>query len=511
MMSQETSANNHRIARNTLLLYVRMLFTMSVTFYMSRMVLEVLGVEDFGIYNVVGGIVAMFSMLSGSLSSAINRFLTVELSKGNWGRLAAVFSSAMYIQVFLSVIICLLAEFAGVWLLNNKMNIPQERLSAANWVLQCSIMTFMVNLVSVPYNAAIIAHERMSAFAYISLLEAALKLGVTYLLFLSLCDGLVLYSLLLLGVSVIVRFIYGVYCRQHFPESRWQFIYDKGLLKEMWGFAGWNFIGVTSGVLRDQGVNILLNLFFGPAVNAARAISMQVGAAVNTFANNFMTALNPQIMKSYAVGDNRYMMSLVFQGARFSYYLLLLLSLPVLVETEALLALWLKSVPDHTVCFVRLMILFTLFESLSQPLVTAMFATGKIRNYQIVVGGIQMLIFPLSYIAFRYEAFPEMTMYITIIVTQACLFSRLFMLRNMIGLSIADFMSKVYLNILCVSATAVVLPAIACSLLPASPFRFLLVSVVCVASTVVSIYGMGCSGNERVWIRQKFFSFIYKK
>ena len=505
---QTTSSNNRRIAKNTLLLYVRMLLTMGVMFYMSRVVLEVLGLDDFGIYNVVGGIVAIFSMLSGSLTSAINRFLTVELGKGNQERLTAVFSSAVSIQVLLAIIICLLAEPLGIWFLNNKMNIPSERLSAANWVLQCSILTFMVNLVSVPYNAAIIAHERMSAFAYISILEAVLKLGVVFLLFLPLGDGLVLYSLLLLAVAVVVRLVYGLYCQRHFSECRWRFVLDKGLLREMGGFAGWNFIGITSGVLRDQGVNILLNLFFGPAVNAARAVSVQVGTAVNTFAANFMMALNPQIMKSYTSGDHRYMMNLMFQGARFSYYLLLCLSLPVLVETEALLALWLKSVPEHAVYFVRLMVVFVLFESLSQPLIAAMFATGRIRNYQILVGGIQMLIFPLSYVALYLGAFPEITIYITIVVTQGCLFSRLFMLRRMVGLPVRDFIAKVYINILCVSAISLILSIVGRCLLPVFPFRFIPVAAICVVAALVSIYWVGCSGKERAWARQKFASFV---
>ena len=504
------SENNKRIAKNTMFLYVRMLLIMGVTLYTSRVVLEALGVEDFGIYNVVGGVVAMFSMLSGSLTSAINRFMTIELGKGDQERLATVFSSAVSVQVLLAIVVCVFAELVGIWFLNNKMNIPLERLSAAHWVLQCSILTFMVNLISVPYNAAIIAHERMSAFAYISILEAILKLGIVFLLFLPFGDRLILYALMLLTVAVVLRSVYGIYCRWQFSECRWRFVLDCRLLREIGGFAGWNFIGVTSGVLRDHGVNILLNIFFGPAVNAARAISMQVGSAVNTFATNFMTALNPQIMKSYATGNFYYMMELAFQGARFSYYLLLCLSLPVLVETEALLVLWLKSVPDHTVYFVRLIVVFILLESLSQPLITVMFATGKIRNYQIVVGGIQMLIFPLSYFALRLGAFPEITIYITIIVTQGCLFSRLFMLRRMVGLPVKEFIVNVYVNILSVSFVSLILPIIFRCLLPAFPLRFIPIAAICTVSALISIYCVGCSYKERAWVRHKLVSLFHK-
>lgn len=497
------SENNKRIAKNTLLLYIRMLFIMIVTFYMSRIILEILGVEDFGIYSVVGGIVTMFSMFTGSLTSAINRFLTIELGKKNQERLNIIFSSSLNIQILLSVIVCVVAELVGVWFLNHKMNIPVARLYAANWVLQCSIFTFIVNLISVPYTAVIIAHERMKAYAYISILDILLKLGVVYLLFLRLNDKLIAYSFFLFVEAIIIRFIYGVYCEKNFNECKYRIVYDKKLLKEMTGFAGWNFIGVTSGVLRDQGVNILLNLFFGPIVNAARAISVQVGMAVNAFVNNFMTALNPQIMKSYAVGDDVYMMKLIFQGTRFSYYLLLLFTLPILLETDIVLSIWLRNYPGHTIYFVRLMLIFVLSESISQPLVTAMFATGKIRNYQILVGGIQMLIFPLSYIALCRGYFPEITMYITILISQFCLFSRLFMLRKMIGLQINEYIKKVYLNLLYVSVISSIFPVAIYCLLPISLYRFLLVSGISIINTLFVIYNLGCSEEERFMIKRK--------
>ena len=253
--------NNKRIAKNTLFLYARMLLIMAVTLYTSRVVLRVLGVEDFGIYNVVGGVVAMFSILSGSLSAAISRFITFELGANNQKRLKAVFSSAIMIQWTLAAFIIVLAEILGVWFLNHRMNIAQERLLAANWVLQCSIATFAINLISVPYNAAIIAHERMQAFACVSVIEAFLKLVAVYVLSVFLFDKLIVYSFLLLGISLIIRMIYGIYCGKNFAECHFHFIINKGLLREMISFAGWNFIGASSGVLKGQGVNILLNLF----------------------------------------------------------------------------------------------------------------------------------------------------------------------------------------------------------------------------------------------------------
>ena len=396
MTVQASSGNNKRIAKNTLLLYFRMIFMMAVSLYTSRVVLNTLGVEDFGIYNVIGGVVAMFSVISGGLSAAISRYITFELGQGNTAKLKSVFSSSVTIQIGLALLIFVLAEIGGVWFLNEKMNLPESRIGAANWVLQCSILTFMVNLISVPYNAAIIAHERMQAFAYISIIEVVLKLLIVYILVIFSFDKLKLYGILLLAVACVIRIAYGIYCKRNFKECTYHFTFNKALLKEMMGFAGWNFIGAFAGVLRDQGVNIVINLFCGPVINAARAIAFQVNVAVNGFATNFMTAINPQITKSYASGDYLYMLTLVQSGARFSFYLLLLLSLPIIIETNTILTLWLKNVPEYTVIFVRLVLVFAMCEVLSGTQITALQATGNIRNYQIVVGSLQLLNLPIA-------------------------------------------------------------------------------------------------------------------
>lgn len=498
-----TTENNKRIAKNTLLLYFRMLFLMAVSLYTSRVVLNALGVEDFGIYNVVGGVVAMFSVLSGSLSAAISRFITYELGKGNQENLNKIFSSAVTIQLGLAGIIILLAETIGIWFLNVKMNIPEVRMEAANWVFQFSILTFAINLISVPYNASIIAHEKMSAFAYISILEAVGKLFIAYLIIITPMDKLIFYAILMCVVALIVRFTYGNYCKRHFCECTYHFIWDKQLLKSMFSFAGWNFIGASSAVLRDQGGNVVINLFCGPAVNAARGIAFQVNNAVNQFVGNFMTALNPQITKSYAAGDRGYMMTLIFQGARLSFYMLFLLSLPILVNTHYILTLWLKIVPEHAVLFVQLILIFALSESISQPLITAMLATGKIRNYQIIVGGLQMMNLPLSYILLRLGYFPEVVIVIAICISQCCLAARLILLRGMIGLSITKYLKNVYLNIIVVSIIAVILPLISAYYIKESFINFILISLIAVICTLSSIYFIGCNNQEREFIHQK--------
>ena len=500
---QDTSANNRRIAKNTLLLYFRMLLIMAVTLYTSRVVLNTLGVEDFGIYNVVGGVVAMFTMLSGSLSAAITRFITYELGTGNTVYLKKIFSSAVTIQIVLAILIVLLAEAIGVWFLNTQMTIPETRMTAANWVFQFSVLTFAINLVSVPYNACILAHEKMSAFAYISILEAVGRLMIAFLIMFSPSDRLISYALLMCIIAIVVRLVYGFYCKKHFEECTYHLVFDKDLLKRMFNFAGWNFIGATSAVLRDQGGNVVINLFCGPAVNAARGIAFQVNNAVHGFVSNFMTALNPQITKSYALGDKDYMMTLIFQGARLSFYMLIFLSLPVLANTHYVLSLWLKTVPEHTVLFVQLILIFGMSESISNPLITAMLATGKIRNYQLIVGGLQMMNLPISYILLRFSCIPETVIIVAICMSQCCLAARLYMLRSMIGLSVKSYFRKVYLNVIAVAVISSIIPAFLSSLLCETFTNFILVCMVSVLCSSIVIFYVGCNSKERDFILSK--------
>ena len=481
-----------------------MLFLMIISLYTSRIVLNALGVEDFGIYNVAGGVVAMFSILSGSLSAAISRFITYELGKNNILKLKVIFSSAITIQIGLGIVIVFFAETIGIWFLNTQMNIPIERMVAANWVLQFSIITFIINLISVPYNAVIIAHEKMSAFAYISIFEAIGKLLIAYLITISPIDKLIFYAILMCVVAIAIRLLYGYYCKRHFDECRFHFIWNKQIFQQIFSFAGWNFIGASSAVLRDHGGNIIINLFCGPTVNAARGIAFQVNNAIQGFVSNFMTALNPQITKSYAVKNYTYMMTLIFQGARLSFYMLLLLSLPIIINTHYLLTLWLNTVPEHTVVFVRLVLIFAMSESISGPLITAMLATGNIRNYQIIVGGLQMLNLPISYILLSLGAIPETVLIVAVLISQCCLMARLYMLKKMIKLKIKDYLKKVYFNIITVSIIAIILPICMQERLAENFINFLLSSLICMLCTYLSIYYIGCSYEERKFIYNKF-------
>lgn len=495
---QDTSANNKRIAKNTLVLYVRMLFLMAISLYTSRVILEALGVEDFGVYNVVGGFVALFAVLSQSLSSAASRFLTYEMGKGDMLQLKKVFSTTLLIHIVLAILIVILAEVVGVWFVNYKMVISPDRLHAANWVFHFSVLTFCVNLITVPHNAAIIAHERMSAFAYISIFEGVGKLLICYLLFISPYDRLIFYAFLMLMILVISRGMYYLYCRKHFSECRFYFVYDKNLLKQIFGFASWNMIGSSSAVLRNQGGNILINLFGGPVVNAARAIANQVLHAVNGFVDNFMTALKPQITKSYASGDKEYMMTLIFQGSRLSYYMLLIICLPIFMNTDYILHLWLKTVPDHTVLFVQLTLIFTMIESVSSPLITAKQATGEIRNYQLTVGGLQMMNIPVSYLILILGGVPETILYVAILLSVCCLCVRLYMLKCDIKLNVRSFVSEVILNAFIVTISASIIPfIIVIFILNINFWSFITISIICLLTSCLSILYVGCKQSER--------------
>lgn len=502
-MGQNVAENNKRVAKNTIVLYFRMIFMMLIGLYTSRVNLHSLGVEDYGIYNVVGGIVVMFSVINGSISAAISRFLTFELGTGNMERLKKIFSTSVTIQIIISLIIFVLAETIGLWFLNNKMVIPESRMYAANWVYQFSIFTFILNLICMPYNACIVAHERMSAFAWISIYDAVTKLAVALLTFIAPMDKLIFYSGLIVVFGFIQRMIYSWYCHRNFDECHYRFIFDKSLLKQMLGFAGWNFIGAASAILRDTGGNIVINLFCGPAVNAARGIANAVNNAVLGFANSFTTALNPQITKSYASGDRENMMRIIYKGARFSFYLILVLGLPVLMETDYILYLWLKIVPEHTVWFIRLTIIFAMSEAISNPLVTAMLATGRIRNYQIVVGGIQMMNLPISYICLRMGYAPEVVMIVAIILSQMCFLSRMYMLRPLIGLKVRSYLRNVYLNIVFVSIVSLIIPSITVSSMSECFLRFVIVALVSFISACVSVIYIGCTKGERTFILSK--------
>lgn len=494
------SANNKRLAKNTLLLYFRMILIMLVTFYTSRIVLDKLGIEDFGIYNVVGGVVMMFAFLNSSMTTATQRFLTFELGKEDTGRLEQVFSAALNIHIGIAIIIVLLAETIGLWFLNCKMNIPESRIIAANWVYQFSLLAFCTNIVQVPYNASLIAHEKMNVFAYISILEVFLKLGIAYLLTISKFDRLILYGLLIFLVQFIIRTAYQFYCKRHYAECRFRRFWDKDLYRLMFGFASWNVFGSLAWLFRDQGINILLNLFFGPVVNAARGVMMQVSAGVMGFIMNFQTALNPQITKLYAVGEVDNMEKLVYRGLKYSFILLFFIALPLMLNVDYVLSIWLKEIPDYTSYFIILIMIDALVNNLfGNPLMTSLAATGKIRTYQIVVSFIILLIVPVGYCVLKMGYDAPSVFYVMILFTLISGFIRFLFCVNQIGFSIHRMINIVLIPLFGMVVFALPIPLYLRLTIFSEQtfFSFLMLCCISVFSVLICTLFIGLKKDER--------------
>lgn len=509
-MSSQTTDNNKRIAKNTLLLYFRMLLMMFVTLFTSRVVLDKLGVTDYGIYNVVGGGVAMLGFLNSSMSNAVQRYLSFEIGKNNEAGVNRIFNVSLFAHAGIAVFVFVVMEIVGVWYLNTHMNIPAERMDAANWVLQCSIFTTLFTIVQVPYNAIIISKEQMGIYAYISILEVVLKLLVVYMLAIGNFDKLKLYSVLIMVVTIGIVMIYRFYCTRKYKEAKFKFIKDWNLLKQIVGFASWNMLGELAWVFTGQGVNIILNSFFGPVVNAARGLAEQVNGAVNRFVANFQTAVNPQLIKNYASDQLGEMKTLLFRSTRFSYYLLLALSLPIILKMDFILHLWLKEVPDYTTGFCQLVLVSSLVSTLSNLLAQVARAYGKIRNYQIIVSIFLFLNFPLSYIVLKFGGSPLSTMFVNIGINAMLLFVRLRLTNRMIQMTYGSFIRNVLFPVIIVTAVALVIPLTIYFMLDNSIISFIIVCLVSFVSVGVSIYTLGMNANERLYILAAISKIITK-
>ena len=502
---------NQRLAKNTLYLYLRTLLVMGTSIFTSRIILDILGVEDYGIYNVVGGFVSMFAVLSGTLTATSQRFIAYELGKKN-SNVNSVFSTTVNIHFLLAVIIFILLETVGRWFLNEKMNIAENRVYAANWVFHCSVLTFCINLISIPYNAAIIAYERMSAFAYVSIFEVGLKLVLVYVLYLLAGDVLIVYSVFMLIVAVILRSIYGFYCACNFKECKYRLCFDKIQFKSILNLCGWNFIGSSANILNNQGINLLINLFFGVTLNAARGLATQVDGAINTFVQNFMMALNPQITKSYAAEDFIQVNKMVGFGTKIAFFLFWIIAFPVFVNIDFLLQLWLKQVPEYTAIFIRLGIIYTMCQNLSQCLYITMLANGNIKTYQIVVGGISLLAFPVTWLCFKFGFSCEWGYWSMIIFSIVCLWARLYILSGMVPLfSGISFLKKVLFPIMMSIIPPSILMYFIHDLFQADRFIvFFIETVVTVCLSIVSILLLGINKYERGLILQFFKPLLVK-
>lgn len=506
-MSKTPLNNNSRIAKNTLFLYFRMILLMAVSLYTSRVVLVTLGIEDYGVYNVVGGFIGMLAFLNGAMSGSTQRFITIELGKGNEESLKKVFSTCVITHAIIALLVFVLAETIGLWFVLEKMVIPEGRMTAALIVYQCSVITSMVQIMSYPYNADIIAHEKMSAFAYISIYEAFANLAVVFLIRIGDFDRLALYAIALLLVKMSVIMVYCTYCKRHFVESSVQRVYEKNLIKQMFAFTGWNLWGGIAGTLMGQGINVLLNLFFGPTVNAARGLAVQVQGAVHMFATNFQMAMNPQIMKTYAAGEIKTMHTLLFRSAKLTFMLLLCIMLPLIIEVNTVLSLWLEVVPQYTNVFVCLTLVICMIDSVSNPFMTASAATGKVKVYQTIVGGILLSIVPIAYVILKFGGNPTSVFIVHLFVGIVAFIARLFIVKNLICLSVRQYCIKVFLPCALMFIPSVVMAILFKVFMPHGFLYSLINVVLIVAVVVITSFTLGLSKNERSFIVEKVKNF----
>lgn len=507
----DIQSNNKRIAKNTIFMYIRMMITMVVGLYTSRVVLANLGFDDYGLNNVIGGIVAMFSIVSSGMFNAAMRFITFYQGKDDVHKQKEVFSMTMYIHIILAILLIVFGETVGLWYLHNKLIIPQGREFAAEWLYQLSVITAALSLINVPYNATIIAHERMSVFAYISIFDVFAKLFVVISLAWIQSDKLIYLASAYFVIVIIDRLIYGWYCSKNFEEVHLLKSWDKPLFKEIFSFSGWGIVGSAAFLCNTQGINLMINAFFGTGINAARGIAVSVENIVKQFMANVQTAINPQITKSYAAGDLDRTFSLVFSSCRYCFYLMFMIILPIILIAPILLKLWLGEYPEHTVNFVRLILCNTIMDSFINPLWTLNNATGKVKIYQIVVNGVSLCFIPFMYFALKLTSVPEVVFEVLIISSIVGILTRLLILRKNTHLDILLFLRKVICPILIVVLLSAVLPLLYYfTRYSQGIMDSLLLAFGTVISVCLTIYAVGINNKERNILREKVHVIVSK-
>lgn len=502
------SSSTSRIAKNTLLLYFRQILIMLVSLYTVRIVLNVLGAEDYGIYNVVAGVVTMFGFLSGAMATASQRYFAFDLGKKDYEHLKTTFSVTFQIYVLLAAIIVVLAETVGLWFVLNKLVIPPERMNAALWIYQAAVLSFLFSLITTPYMASIIAHENMNIYAYVSIVEAVLKLAIVFLLQVVNFDKLMLYGLLLLSVTLIITFIYRTYCKKNYQECKFKYVKDNKLFKELVSYSGWNLLGSITVIVRNQGIAVLLNVFFYAVVNAAYAIGHQVNNAITSFTNNFTTALNPPLIKSYASKDYQKMKKILFSGGKFSFFILLILCLPILFEIEYILNIWLKNYPEYTIEFVRCFLVLSMVEIFNYSIGCAVQATGKIKWYQITINSIQILAFPIVLILYELEFPPYAAQMSMIVLSTIALFARLYFIKHLLNISPMEYFVNVLLRCIFVALVSITIPLLITLMYEDSIVRLILVTIISAISTIVTIYFIGINKEEKMLASKSIIKYI---
>lgn len=495
----------NRIAKNTGYLFIRMFIQMIISLYTSRLVLEVLGINNYGIYNVVGGLVAMVSYINQAMTSSTLRFITYAIGRNEEEQTQKVFNTAVCIHILICIIILILGETIGLWFFYEKLNIPEQSHHAALIIYQLSIASTIFSILTLPYNALVIAHERMSIFAYFSIIDTILKLGVVILLIYLPFDKLVLYGWMMFGIQLIYSSIYFIYCHGHFQESKFKLYFNKSITKEMISFASWSMFGCTAGITYTQGLNILINIFGGPAVNAARGLAVQVQHVVTNFVSNFQTAVNPQIIKLYATGQLDNLYQLIYLSAKYSFFLVYLIIVPLIMNVETVLHWWLKTVPSELPVFLSIILIITLVDSLSNPLMKSADASGKIKRYHIIVGCFLMLILPFCYIALKCGAPLHVVFLIHLLFSITALFVRLMILKSLIGIVPREYFKAVVIPII-----KVLIVSIACIVVisyceyPNKITELIFSSVLITLLNLIAMWYMGIPTHEKVMLVNKY-------
>lgn len=501
------SKSNKRIAKNTVFLYIRMIVIMLVSLYTVRVVLNYLGVKDYGIYNVVGGIVVLLGFLQSALNSASQRFITFELGRGDDVQLKKTFSLIMTSHIIIALIILLLAESVGLWFVNIHLNISEERMTAVNWVYQFSIFTFIINIIRVPYNAVILAHEKMSFYAYVSIAETVLRLAVILLLPVISFDKLSVYGVLMFLVPFLCTIIYKVFCNKKYEFSKYKFIWDKKLFWQLMSFSGWTMLGGIANVSAQQGGNILLNIYSGLIANAALGIATQVSTAVSTLALNLLTAFNPQIVKYYASGEYSNMNKLIFRASSFSFYLVLLIAVPFLLNMDKILQLWLNNVPDYAVIFCQLLVIYQMIDIIQAPINTLINATGNIKVYQIWLVSILILNIPLSWYLLKIGWSPYWLLIIRVGLNFISAIIRTIYIKYLVNFPSWKYFTNIVLKALIVTIISILLSIIIKNIFNNNIFGLIYTTIVSLSITSLTIYLIGINKTERTFIN----SFLLQK
>lgn len=507
-MSNQSSDSNKRIAKNTLFLYMRMFVMMLTALFTSRIVLDVLGAADYGLNNVIGGVVVLFSFLNSAQLSATQRFLNFHLGRKDYKQTNVVFCMSLNTYMLLSVLVVILGETVGLWFVNTQLNIPPERMYAAQWVYQFTLVQFVINLLRISYNASIIAYERMNFFAYVSLVEVISKLLVVYLLYITTFDKLIFYSFLYTVVPLVITIVYKLYCNRNFDTTKYKAIWDKKTFKKMFSFSGWSLFGSLANLAAQQGLNILINIFYGVTVNAAAGIANQVSNNVYGFISNFQTAFQPQIVKTYAAKEVERFHKLIFQTSKFSYFMVIVLVLPILFTIDGILEIWLTEVPEFTAIFCRLILIFFSIEAITAPLWMSIQATGKIRNYQILMASLVFLNFPIAYIVLK-VGLPVYTVWIVrIIVNLVMMAARCIYMKKKLEFPLLPYLRNVMLPIVTVTIVALPIPIILHYMVSGFWANLLIVGFVTLIVTMIDVYFVGMNAHEKDIARNMIFKKI---